>query len=186
MNKSMQPAIIGGVVLGLLSAIPFVNIVNACCCGWAVLGGMLAGYLYIKGSQTPVTTGEGAKVGVIAGAIGAVIYVVVGLPLGLLSGQAMMAMITSMIQNANPEQGELLRRQMEIQQNMPMGTRILTAIPGTLFVAALIIGFATIGGLLAVAIFEKRKGMSVPPPPPPPAYGGGQPGGGYGGGYGGV
>ena len=180
MNKSMQPAIIGGVVLGLLSAIPFVNIVNVCCCGWAILGGMLAGYLYIKGSQTPVTMGEGAKVGVIAGAIGAVIYVIIGLPLGLLTGQAMIGMLTSIIQNANPEQGELLRRQMEIQQNLPLAARIAAAIPGTLLVAALIIGFATVGGLLAVAIFEKRKGMTAPPPPPS-AYGGGQPGGGYGG-----
>src|SRR5205085_11451489 len=104
MNKSMQPAIIGGVVLGLLSAIPFVNIVNICCCGWAILGGMLAGYLYIKGSQTPVTTGEGAKVGVIAGAIGAVIYFIIGLPLAVLMGQAMVAMIVNIGENANPEQ----------------------------------------------------------------------------------
>src|SRR3982751_4193022 len=175
MNKSMQPAVIGGVALGLLSAIPFVNIVNVCCCGWAILGGMLAGYLYIKGSQTPVTTGEGAKVGVIAGGIGAVIYVIIGLPLGVISGQAMMAMLTNLVQNANPEQGELLRRQLELQQNLPLATRIGLAIPGTLLIAALIVGFATVGGIIAVAIFEKRKGMSASPPPPP-AYGGGQPG----------
>lgn len=175
----MQPAIIGGVVLGLLSAIPFVNMVNVCCCAWAVLGGMLAGYLYIKRSPQPVTPGEGAKVGIIAGAIGAVIYVVLGLPLGLVAGQAMNSMLTSLIQNLNPEQGELVRRQIEAQQNLPVATRLIAAIPFTLFGAAMIAGFATVGGLLSVTIFEKRKGMTQPPPPP--VYGGG-----YEGGYGGA
>jgi len=36
--------------------------------------------------------------------------------------------------------------------------------------SALLVGFATIGGLIGVAIFEKRKGgmdaSSTPPPPP--------------------
>lgn len=182
MNKTMQPAIIGGVVLGLLSAIPFVNMVNICCCCWAILGGMLAGYLYIKRSPQPVTTGEGAKVGIIAGAIGAVIYVVLGLPLGLVAGQAMTGLMTSLIQNLNPEQGELMRRQIEAQQNLPIAARLLAAIPFTLLGAVMIAGFATVGGILAVAIFEKRKGMTAPPPPP--VYGGGQPDAGYSGGYG--
>jgi hypothetical protein len=42
MNDKLKPAIIGGVVLGLLSVIPFVNFANACCCLWAIVGGLLA------------------------------------------------------------------------------------------------------------------------------------------------
>jgi|SRR5947209_4724192 len=180
MNKSLQPAIIGGVVLGLLSAIPFVNMVNICCCGWAILGGLLAGHLYIKRSQTPVTMGEGAKVGAIAGVIGGIIYVIIGLPLGLIAGTAMSGMIASIFERvANPEQAELMRRQMEMQQDMSIAARLGAAIPFTLLGFVLLIGFATIGGILAVQFFEKRKGMTAPPPPP--AYGGPPPQGGYGG-----
>ena len=63
MNDKMKPALIGGVALGLLSAIPFINILNACCCAWAVVGGALATYLYIKNSVTPVRPGDGAVPG---------------------------------------------------------------------------------------------------------------------------
>ena len=42
MNNKLKPALIGGVVLGILSVIPFVSAANLCCCLWAILGGMLA------------------------------------------------------------------------------------------------------------------------------------------------
>jgi len=42
MNK-LKPAVLGGLVVGILSAIPFVNY---CCCLWAIGGGLLAGMLY--------------------------------------------------------------------------------------------------------------------------------------------
>jgi hypothetical protein len=35
---------------------------------WAILGGMLATYLYVKNSPTPAGAGDGAVLGVIAGA----------------------------------------------------------------------------------------------------------------------
>ncbi len=65
MNNKVKPAVIGGVVLGLLSAIPFVNFVNICCCAWAILGGLLATYMYVKNSPTPATAGVGAVIGAI-------------------------------------------------------------------------------------------------------------------------
>src|SRR5918997_5101787 len=87
MNDKMRPAVIGGVVLGVLSAIPFVNMVNMCCCAWAIVGGVLAANMYIKNSTSPVSTGDGAQVGAIAGVVGAVIYLVLGVPLGIMAGQ---------------------------------------------------------------------------------------------------
>ena len=40
-----QPALLGGVVIGVLSGLPFVNIGNCCCCLWVVAGGVLTVYL---------------------------------------------------------------------------------------------------------------------------------------------
>ncbi len=77
MNDKMKPAIIGGVVLGVLSAIPFVNMVNMCCCAWAIVGGVLAANMYIKNSTSPVSTGDGALVAAIAGVVGARVVAVV-------------------------------------------------------------------------------------------------------------
>ncbi len=159
MNK-LKPALIGGVTLGLLSAIPFVNFVNVCCCLWAILGGVLASYLYIKSSPMPVSVGEGAILGGMAGIVGAIISVIIGIPLSLLTGNAMTSLVVGMLQNMDPAQAEAMRRQLE------SGQSIVSVIINALILAVLLVIFSTIGGLVAVPIFEKRKGDTAPPPPP--------------------
>ncbi len=86
MNNKLKPALIGGVLLGLLSAIPVVNLVNVCCCLWALIGGLLASYLYIKNSPVPASAGDGAILGALAGLVGAVIVVVIGIPISIIAG----------------------------------------------------------------------------------------------------
>lgn len=163
MNNKVKPAVIGGVVLGLLSAIPFVNWVNFCCCLWAILGGLLASYLYVKNSPVPANAGDGAIVGAIAGAIGAVIALVVGIPLAIVSGGAMREMMIQLMANIDPRQAELFRTQMEAQ-----GEGIAGIIVQSLIGAVLLLVFAVLGGLVGIPLFEKRKGGTMPPPPPAP------------------
>lgn len=172
MNDQMKPAVIGGVALGLLSAIPFVSTLNACCCAWAVGGGLLASYLYIKSSPAPVTPGVGAKIGAIAGVIGAIIYVVIGTPLSMMASNASIGMIGNLMASINPEAGEVFRRQAEVAQNMSVAELLIASIPSALMIGLLLIGFATIGGLLGVTLFEKRKDGPGMAPPPPADYGG--------------
>src|ERR1700752_395850 len=170
MNNKLKPALIGGVFVGVLSAIPFVSAANLCCCLWAILGGMLATYLYVKNSPMPAGAGDGAVLGVIAGAVGAVLSFVLGVPIALVMGPTMKNMIVSLMQNLDPRQAELLRQQFEAS-----GNAIAPLIIQSLIGAGLLVVFAIIGGLLRVPIFEKRK--DVPPPPPPFNPGGGGPGG---------
>jgi len=178
MNDKLKPAIIGGVILGVLSAIPAVN---TCCCIWALVGGLVAANFYIKASPNPVTPADGAIVGAIAGAVGAVLIIVVGIPLQLIFGAAMSSMMGGLIQNADPRQAA------QIQQAMASGLGFGRAILNALMYSVTAVIFSAVGGLLGVAIFEKRKGGPGVPPTPPPAPGGpggyGTPGGG-GGGYG--
>jgi hypothetical protein len=167
MNNKLKPALIGGVVVGVLSSIPFVNFVNVCCCLWAVLGGVLASYLYVKSSANPVGAGEGAILGVLAGIVGAAIYVVIGIPITLIMGSVMTGVISNMMESLSPGQAEAIRRQMEASQS-PVG-----AILNGIFTAVLLVIFATLGGLLGIPIFEKRKTAAGTPPPPPQNFGGG-------------
>lgn len=167
MNNKVKAAVIGGVVLGLLSAIPFVNFVNLCCCLWAILGGVLASYLYIKNSATPANAGDGAMLGAMAGGIGAVVYLIVGIPLAIVAGEAMRAMLISLMENVDPSQADLIRRQMAAS-----GTDISAVIFQSLISAVLLFVFAVVGGLIGVPIFEKRKVGPMPPPPPASAPGG--------------
>ncbi|HEY5884308.1 MAG TPA: hypothetical protein VIT88_06440 [Pyrinomonadaceae bacterium] len=169
MNNKLKPALIGGVVIGILSVIPFVSAVNLCCCLWAILGGMLASHLYVKNSPTPANAGDGAVLGAIAGLIGAAISVVLGIPIAMATGPIMRDLMLRVLENADPRQAEMFRQQWE-----GSGTALAPLIIQSLIGAGLLLVFAIIGGLIGVALFEKRKGPAAPPPPPFP---GGAPGG---------
>lgn len=160
MNNKLKPALIGGVVLGILSVIPFVSAANLCCCLWAILGGMLATQMYVKNSPTPVSAGDGAILGAIAGVVGGIIAFVLGVPISYAMGPTMRNLMVSLIENMDPQQAEMMRRQFEAT-----GDAIAPLIIQGLVVSVLLFLFAIIGGLLGVPIFEKRKGSAPPPPP---------------------
>jgi hypothetical protein len=160
MNNKVKPALIGGVFLGLLSVIPFVNFVNICCCLWAILGGMLASYLYVKNSPTPASAGDGAILGALAGVIGAAISLVLGIPISILMGATMRNLLLSLMESVNPSQVEMMRTQMEA------GQTVAGAIVNGLILAVLLFIFSIIGGLIGIPLFEKRKSGLTPPPPP--------------------
>jgi hypothetical protein len=160
MNNKVKPALIGGVVLGLLSVIPFINWGNFCCCLWAILGGMLASYSYIKKSPTPASAGDGALLGLIAGVVGGLIVIIIGIPVELLVGTAIKSILVNIIASANPSQAEMMRDQ------MMTGVTVARTIINQIIAAIFLLIFSVLGGLLAIPIFEKRKGTLTPPPPP--------------------
>lgn len=173
-TNKFQPALIGGLVLGLLSSIPFVNMGNVLCCMWVLIGGAIAAYLYIKKSPLPVQMGEGAMLGAIAGGIGFVVSVVVGIPLNIMTGNPLAKMLLEWAAQMNPEQGRPALEQFERLTNAPFVDQLAAAFTPLLLVNLLVfLIFATLGGLLAVPLFEKRKAQQAPPPLPPPDMGGG-------------
>jgi len=145
MNK-LKPALLGGLIVGVLSAIP---LLNYCCCIWGIGGGVLAGFLYIKSAPIPVKVGEGAVIGVLTGVVGAVLYFIIGVPLAYF------------ISGANLE--ETLAR-MNVQLPAGVSGLLLFALSG-LIGGIVLLCLSVIGGLISVPIFEKRK--DGPPPPPP-------------------
>ena len=151
MNK-LKPAILGGLIVGILSSIP---LLNYCCCIWGIGGGVLAGFLYIKSSAVPVKVGEGAVIGVLTGIIGAVLYCIIGVP------------IAYFISGGNIEQ---TLRGTGLQLPAGISGLMLFVISGLIAGATLLV-LSIIGGLISVPIFEKRK--DVPPPPPPQDFAGG-------------
>src|SRR5215831_1554201 len=81
MNNKLKPALIGGLVAGVLCLIPLVNF---CGCLWSIGGGLLAGYLFIKESSEPVSLGNGAVTGLLAGAVAGLLRLIIGIPLALM------------------------------------------------------------------------------------------------------
>jgi hypothetical protein len=156
MNNKVKPAIIGGLVLGILSVIPFVNWANICCCLWAILGGALAAKLYVSSSTVPAKTGDGAIVGAMAGVVGGLIFIVIGIPITLALGGLISGFLADLVANADPSIARQIRYQQEAQSTVGL---VLKSFLG----AFLLLVFATIGGLIGVAIFEKRKGVNASP-----------------------
>ena len=73
-NTSQQPALLGGLFIGVLSALPFVNGANAAAASGSSSGGLLAAYLQQQESAArPIDGRCGRLGGLLAGAIGAVI-----------------------------------------------------------------------------------------------------------------
>jgi hypothetical protein len=136
MNNKLKPALLGGLIVGVLSAIP---LVQYCCCIWGIGGGALAAFLYIKSSTVPVRTGDGATVGALAGVIGGIIYLILGLPIAIFFGMAAM-------------EEQLARSGV----SLPFSGVVLIIVAG--IIGAIILAIlATLGGVIGVAIFEKRK-----------------------------
>ena len=149
MNNKLKPALLGGLIVGIFSAIhSLIPIVSMCCCIWSIVGGVVAALLYIKSSPTPVQMGEGAMVGGLAGVVGGIIYVVIYLPIALLWGMVTM-------------QEQLDRSGV----HLPFSGSILMVV-ASLIGALVLVLLSTLGGVIGTAIFEKRKGNTVAPPPP--------------------
>lgn len=161
MNNNTKAAVIGGVIAGVLSGLP---IVGNCCFIWAIAGGFLALFMYSKSAPGPIQMGDAAKLGAIAGVIGAVISTIIGVPFFLL-GVGLSAM-NNEAQNAG----------------ISTGIAAVGGVIGFVLKAVCVVGFAVLGAVIGAAILGKKAGgAGTPPPPPPPpggGYGGGNPGGG--------
>jgi hypothetical protein len=164
MASRLQPALWGGLFIGVLSALPFVSNLNACCCLWVVVGGVLTAYLLQERTAVPITAGDGAVAGLLAGAIGAVIMSVAGGVISALGGMDMQSAIDQMLSGGDlpPQFSDALERAREI----PAAVWFLITMLIALVVYPI---FAMLGALLGVAIFKKR--LPPPPPAPPPQPG---------------
>ena len=76
-----QSALLGGVFIGVLSVLPIVNVANVCCCMWVIAGGMLTAFLENQRGRQSITVARGAFLGLIAGIIGAVVWLLASLAL---------------------------------------------------------------------------------------------------------
>lgn len=167
--SKLQPALIAGVAIGLLSGIPIVNIGNCCCCLWVVSGGALGAYLLQQKQASPIDLGDAALVGLMAGAIGAVVSTVISLPFTMMAGamdyQAAIDQALSNARDLPPEARQFAERLKGLAGGGAAGVAV--GVIGFFFSLLIDAIFATIGGLIGGLVFKKKLDASLPPPPPP-------------------
>jgi len=175
-SRMLKPALIGGILLGVLSSLPLINLFNCICCAWVIAGGVVAAYQSVKDSPMPVSLAGGVSVGLFAGGIGTVVTGLFSIPLNLITGggriMEQLKEITDQMPNVPPETRQLIE---SLAASGDFET--VSMIVGMLFTLIAFCIFGMIGGTIGVALFEKRKPGSSPPevpqyqppfPPPPP------------------
>lgn len=154
----LQPALFGGLLIGVLSALPIVNAGNCCCCLWVIGGGVLTTYLMQQNHPHPVRAEDGALAGLLAGAIGGVLATLLSIPIAMMMGPVQQRFIESIA--ANPDLPEQYR---DFLGNVSRGGQFGVFRLGAGVVSVVVDAvFGMLGGLLGVALFRKKD---LPPPP---------------------
>lgn len=160
-SSRIQPALLGGVFMGVLSALPFVSYLNACCCLWVVVGGLIAAWLLQQNHPYAIATADGAVVGLLSGVFGALIGVVITILMAPVQRQLDLYLF-SRITQAMGDVPPVVEQVIEQRRNMPAVTP-LSIVASLIFSLITYPIFGMLGGLLGAVLF--KKGAQPPAPP---------------------
>ena len=156
-----QAALLGGLFIGLLSALP---LIKYCCCIWIIGGGFVAAYVNQQNDPQPLTPGRGALAGLLAGVVGSVVWLVATMALDALFAPLRNQLARAVLRST-PDIPPDVRA---VLDNIGSSTALWTTVA---FVLLLFVGsiFSTLGGLLGAVFFRNDvpPALGGPPPLPP-------------------
>ena len=143
-----QPALLGGLFIGVLSSLPLINLAN-CCCLWVLAGGVLVVYLKQQNTPLPVETGDSALGGLLAGAIGGLLFCLVQAFIMRASGPLVLEQMRSQVgsQDVPPEVMAFMERLFTGQGFVVLMFALVVPIYAV---------FAMLGSLLGLVFFRKK------------------------------
>ena len=150
--------LLGGLFIGVLSALPIINLGN-CCCLWILGGGAIAAYLAQQQHPGPFGLMAGAQVGLRAGILGAVIWLVASAVVDVLVAPLQQRAADLVLRTATDIPPEVRAMLENIGNSTSWTARMIIGFVFQLCIAA---PFAALGGLLGAAIFGRREPPAVP------------------------
>jgi len=166
-NKLM-PALYGGIIMGVISGIPFLSFVNCLCCAGVMFGGFMAVFFYkkdLKPEHPPLTNNDGIALGALAGVFGAVVGTILSalllFTIGNVAGEAMMKLVLGFYESMGildqmpPEALEQMEQSMVDGGLSPMSVVISFIIDPL---------FGLIGGMIGYAVFKPKPGATPQTP----------------------
>ena len=145
----VSSALLGGLFIGILSALPIINVAN-CCCLWIVGGGLIASYLS-QADPRPLTVGRGARAGLLAGVFGAVIWLFAAMAVNVVVAPLQERMVDSMIRNAQDMPPDVRAWLQMIGNRASSPLRYMLGFLFHFFGGVI---FATLGGVLGAIFFS--------------------------------
>lgn len=160
----LVPALLGGLFVGVLSALPFVNVAN-CCCLWIFTGGLLAAYVLQQNEDQPIGAARGALVGLLSGGIGAFVWLIVTVALDPIVSPFQQQILASVAPNASdlPPEVQSLLDSLSQPDSRPL--RFAMGFIAQVFTGTI---FSMLGGLVGSSIFSPPTVTTTPPVIPPP------------------
>ena len=149
-----KPALMAGVLLGVLSAMPYVSF---CCLLWVAGGGVLA--VYFLRTETPgsISAGTGASLGLLTGLFGSLVWQVLEVLLILVSGEEGMRRARETIADMEglpPEFLESLEQAMEFFGDPLHPVFLLFSLLIKLILCGIL---TTLGGVLGAYLFGQNR-----------------------------
>jgi hypothetical protein len=162
----IQAALLGGLFIGVLSALPIVQLGNCCCCLWVISGGMLAASLD-RSPGRPNDLARGAVDGVLAGIVGAFVWLVAAMAIAAVMAPIQERLLGTVL-DAPIDIPPNVRDWLESERGAPAALSYVVTF--VMFVFGGMI-FGGLGGLLGALFFwrdDLPPALGGPPPPPPP------------------
>ena len=165
------PALYGGLIMGAISGLPVLSILNCFCCAGILLGGFLSVLFYkndMTPSSPPLTNSDCMQLGALAGlfgaAFGTILHVIMLATVGNVSNEILLNILGGF--HLPPEAMDQIEHSLE--QSAAMGVfAIMIGLVTSLVIDPL---FGLLGGLIGFNVFKpKTPMMNVQPPTPPPA-----------------
>ncbi len=162
-----MPALYGGIVMGLISGIPFVNLINCFCCAGILLGGYLSVFFYKKDlpESVQLTNKDSLQLGALAGVFGAVISIVLSVLLiysiGNITGEVMYDFVYGIY-----DQFGLTQQMTQEQLDQLASMKAAEFDPTNIFFAFIIDPlFGLLGGLIGYSMLKPKAGAKPVVPP---------------------
>ena len=150
----IKPALFGGLTIAIISTVPVINFINCFCCAGVILGGLLSVHFYNKSfAELPdieLTYADGISLGLMSGAIGAVVGTLFSSVIGTNIQQSIQKMM-EYSSDLPPEFEEALDMLSQHQEGFGL---IALGLMLSLIIDCI---FGMLGGILGVSLFTKKK-----------------------------
>lgn len=157
-DNMIMPAIAGGGMAGVLSALP---LANCFCCLWIIVGAALAVYLYARDSSMPVSSSDGLLLGILAGLIATIIDFFLSIPFQAINLAFSRRLLESLAQFTE----EIPVNWEDWLKEGPVGRFSFPLAVFTLIIRAIIFaGLGAIGGAIGASLFGRRSERPQGPP----------------------
>jgi hypothetical protein len=160
--SKFAPVFISSMVMLIVSVFPFLNLINLLCCAGIILGGAAGTFYYSKQLEKAgqlIQNKDGIMIGLLAGIISAILYVISSTLIIMASGQNPVEFVYKMTDQYGfqfPQESQKLLEQVfqDYQKHgfsfLMIGVELFSRIVSHCI-------FGPLGGLLAASIINKRK-----------------------------